>query len=118
VKADGLGRIVLKQKAHRELPDLGKVVRPPAKFVLPKPHLLPSGNISFEWSRSVDDLNVYVLVEAFRDGDAGAAHVNSEHFKDAVARMPDLLAARPQIIYADIAAKDWAPMAEFEVREP
>jgi len=74
------------------------------------------GNISFEWSRSLDDPNVYVLVEAFRDSDAGAAHVNSEHFKAAVARMPDLLAARPQIIYADIPAEGWAPMAEFEVR--
>jgi quinol monooxygenase YgiN len=76
------------------------------------------GNISFEWSRSVDDHNVYVLVEAFKDGEAGAAHVNSEHFKAAIARMPDLLSARPQIIYADIPAEDWAPMAEFEVRKP
>jgi quinol monooxygenase YgiN len=77
-----------------------------------------AGNISFEWARSVDDPNVYVLVEAFRDSDAGASHVQSEHFKAAVERMPDLLAARPQIIYADIPAEDWAPMAEFNVREP
>lgn len=76
------------------------------------------GNISFEWSRSVDDPNVYLLVEAFKDGAAGVAHVNSEHFKAAVARMPDLLSARPQLIYADIPATDWVPMAEFEVREP
>jgi quinol monooxygenase YgiN len=76
------------------------------------------GNISFEWSRSVDDPNIYVLVEAFNDSDAGAAHVNSTHFKAAVARMPDLLAARPQIIYADITAEGWMPMVEFEVREP
>jgi quinol monooxygenase YgiN len=77
-----------------------------------------TGNISFEWSRSVDDPNVYVLVEAFKDSDAGATHVKSDHFKAAIARMPDLLAASPQIIYADIPAEDWAPMAEFEVREP
>ena len=75
------------------------------------------GNISFEWSRSVDDPNVYVLVEAFQDSDAGAAHVNSDHFKAAVARMPGLLAARPQLIYADIPAEGWAPMAEFDVGE-
>ncbi len=74
------------------------------------------GNISFEWARSIDDPSVYVLVEAFAESDAGAAHVNSEHFKAAVAKMPDLLAARPQIIYADIEAQGWAPMAEFEVR--
>ena len=74
------------------------------------------GNISFEWSRSADDPNLYVLVEVFKDSDAGAAHVNSDHFKAAIARLPDLLAARPQIIYADIPAEDWAPMAEFQKR--
>src|SRR5712671_6163889 len=35
------------------------------------------GNLWFEWSRSLDKPAEYVLVEAFRDGDAGAAHVNS-----------------------------------------
>ena len=41
------------------------------------------GCLWFEWSRSLDDSNEYVLVEAFRDGDAGGAHVNSDHFKAA-----------------------------------
>src|SRR6185503_17789919 len=39
------------------------------------------GCLWFDWSRSLDNPNEYVLVEAFRDGDAGAAHVQSEHFK-------------------------------------
>ena len=30
------------------------------------------GNLWFDWSRSLDDPTEYVLVEAFRDGDAGA----------------------------------------------
>ena len=34
------------------------------------------GNIFFEWSRSVDNPDQFVLVEAFQD-DAAAAHVNS-----------------------------------------
>ena len=34
------------------------------------------GSLWFDWSRSLDDPNEYVLVEAFRDGDAGGAHVN------------------------------------------
>ena len=38
------------------------------------------GCLWFDWSRSLDDPNEYVLVEAFRDGDAGAAHVQSDHF--------------------------------------
>jgi len=36
------------------------------------------GNICFDWFRSVDDPNLYVLVEMFRDRAAGDAHVNSE----------------------------------------
>jgi len=37
------------------------------------------GNLWFEWSRSVDDPNEFVLVEAFQD-DAAGAHVGSDHF--------------------------------------
>jgi quinol monooxygenase YgiN len=33
------------------------------------------GNICFDWYRSVEDPNVYVLVEAFADGAAGEVHV-------------------------------------------
>ena len=44
------------------------------------------GCLWFDWSRSLDDPNEYVLVEAFRDGAAGAAHVQSDHFKRAPAR--------------------------------
>jgi len=45
------------------------------------------GNLFFDWSRSVDDPNEFVLLEAFRDGDAGAAHVQSDHFKAAMAEL-------------------------------
>ena len=34
------------------------------------------GCLWFDWSRSLDDPHEYVLVEAFRDDDAGAAHVS------------------------------------------
>src|SRR5688572_1657818 len=57
------------------------------------------GNVFFEWSRSVDRPNQFVLIEAFRDGEAGAAHVNSDHFKAAMAWMPDAIAATPEIIH-------------------
>ena len=40
------------------------------------------GNLFFEWSRSVDDPNEFVLVEAFVDGEAGAAHVAFRSFQD------------------------------------
>jgi quinol monooxygenase YgiN len=37
------------------------------------------GCLWFDWSRSLDDPTEYVLVEAFRDDEAGAAHVGSDH---------------------------------------
>src|SRR5215475_6170470 len=56
------------------------------------------GCLWFDWSRSLDDPSEYVLVEAFRDNDAGAAHVGSEHFKAAQKLLPPYLAAIPKII--------------------
>ena len=52
------------------------------------------GCLWFDWSRSLDDPNEYVLVEAFRDDDAGAAHVQSAHFKNAQATLPPHLPRR------------------------
>lgn len=37
-----------------------------------------AGCLWFDWSRSIDEPTEYVLVEAFRDEAAGAAHVLSE----------------------------------------
>ena len=52
------------------------------------------GNLWFDWSRSVEDPNEFVLVEAFKD-DAAGDHVNSAHFKQAMADMPQALAETP-----------------------
>ena len=49
------------------------------------------GSIFFEWSRSVEQPHQFVLLEAFRDRDAGAVHVHSEHFKEAMAWMPEFI---------------------------
>jgi len=53
------------------------------------------GCLWFDWSRSLDDPEEYVLVEAFRDGDAGAAHVQSDHFKKAQQTLPSTWLAPP-----------------------
>jgi quinol monooxygenase YgiN len=58
-----------------------------------------TGNICFDWFRSVDNPNLYVLVEAFRDEAAGEAHVDSEHFRAAIAQLPKWLADVPEIVY-------------------
>ncbi|WP_144794755.1 putative quinol monooxygenase [Kocuria palustris] len=72
------------------------------------------GNKFFDWSRSVDDVNDFVLVEGF-DDDAAEAHVESEHFKKMQQEFPQYLRATPQIISEQIGASDWGEMAEVKV---
>jgi len=74
------------------------------------------GNLFFEWSRSVDDPNEFVLLEAFRDGAAGKAHVSSDHFKAAMASLPDVISGRPRIVNVEVPGDDWSAMAELEPR--
>jgi quinol monooxygenase YgiN len=74
------------------------------------------GNIFFEWSRSVEQPNQFVLLEAFRDRAAGATHVQSEHFKAAMAWMPDMVATTPEIIHVEVPGDNWSPMAEVQPR--
>jgi quinol monooxygenase YgiN len=73
------------------------------------------GCLWFDWSRSVDDPNEYVLVEAFRDGDAGAAHVQSDHFKAAQRELPPHLVETPRIVNFDIPQDDWSELGELRV---
>lgn len=73
------------------------------------------GCLWFDWSRSVDDPTEYVLVEAFRDGDAGAAHVQSAHFKAAQQTLPPHLAATPRIVNFTVPQDDWSLLGEMAV---
>ena len=75
------------------------------------------GNIFFEWSRSLDEPDTFVLLEAFRDADAGAAHVAGQHVKDFFGWAPDWVSDTPQIIYVD--KEDlgpWGAMGEIQPR--
>ncbi len=75
------------------------------------------GNLFFDWSRDVDDPTRFTLVEAFADGDAGAAHVRSDHFAAAMGWMPDVVAEKPQIINVEIpGASGWSEMGEVTPR--
>jgi len=56
-----------------------------------------------------------VLVEASRDGDAGGAHVNSDHFKRAMKDVPQALKSTPQIISQTVDATGWSRMGEMTV---
>ncbi|HEY3749422.1 MAG TPA: putative quinol monooxygenase [Pseudonocardiaceae bacterium] len=71
------------------------------------------GNIFFEWSTSAETPNEFVLLEAFADGEAGSVHVNSDHFKKAMAWMPSVIASKPRIINVETEGTGWSEMAEL-----
>ena len=73
------------------------------------------GCLWFEWSRSLEDPSTYVLVEAFRDGDAGGAHVNSDHFKKATAELPKYLSRTPDIVSTEVDQSGWNELGEMSV---
>lgn len=73
------------------------------------------GCLWFDWFRSVEDPNEYALVEAFRDADAGAAHVQSAHFSRAQQTLPPYLEDTPRIINAEIPQDDWSSLGEMAV---
>jgi len=75
------------------------------------------GCLWFDWSRNVEDPTEYVLVEAFRDDDAGAAHVQSEHFKQAQQTLPPHLAETPRVVNMSVPQDDWSLLGEMAVDE-
>lgn len=76
------------------------------------------GNLFFEWSRSVSNPHEFILVEAFRDGEAGRQHVESAHFQAGVEAMSYAVAKTPQIVSTEIPEMTgWGEMAEVTPRE-
>ncbi len=73
------------------------------------------GCLWFDWSRAVDNPDVYVLVEAFRDGEAGAAHVGSDHFAQARQTLPPHLVSTPRIVSQSVDQDDWSELGELAV---
>ncbi|MGC9665149.1 putative quinol monooxygenase [Planosporangium sp. 12N6] len=75
------------------------------------------GCLWFDWSRSLADPTEYVLVEAFRDDEAGAAHVQSEYFRKAQQTLPPHLAETPRIVNVTVPQDDWSLLGEMAVPE-
>jgi quinol monooxygenase YgiN len=71
------------------------------------------GCLWFDWSRSVQDPAEYVLVEAFRDDAAAAAHVQSAHFSNAQQVLPPHLARTPRIVNCKVPQDDWSLLGEM-----
>ncbi|MGI5482244.1 putative quinol monooxygenase [Streptomyces lavendofoliae] len=75
------------------------------------------GNLFFDWSRDVEDPNRFVLLEAFADGEAGAAHVASDHFAAGLEAMAGAIAATPEIVNVELPDQHgWNAMAELSPR--
>lgn len=72
------------------------------------------GNLFFEWSRSLDDPNEYVLVEGFTDEGAGP-HVSSDHFAAGLEAMRPALTGTPKIISRQVEGAGWEPMGELQI---
>ena len=72
------------------------------------------GNLWFEWSRSVDEAHVFVLVEAFTDDGAGP-HVSSPHFARAMEELRPALASTPLIVSRQVEGRGWDTMGELQV---
>lgn len=73
------------------------------------------GNISFDWYRSAESPNDWLLVEVFRDAEAGRDHVESAHFQAAIAKLPQWLAEVPEIIHVESEGDGWARMSELQI---
>lgn len=71
------------------------------------------GNLFFDWARSVDDPNEFVLTEGFASQEAGVEHVQSAHFQAALERMSEAIAATPDIINVEVPGDGWSKMGEL-----
>jgi quinol monooxygenase YgiN len=72
------------------------------------------GNLWFDWSRDLEDPHEYVLLEAFQD-DAAAAHVQSEHFRQAQTELPPFLEETPRILNTTLEGTEWNELGELAV---
>lgn len=73
------------------------------------------GCLWFDWARALDDSNEYLLTEAFADDEAGAAHVQTQHFKAATAELPAYLQETPRIINCTVPGTEWSELGEMRV---
>lgn len=73
------------------------------------------GNLFFDWYRSPESPNTFLLCEAFREGDAPAQHVNSDHFAEFTGSAARYLERTPRIINTTAEGEEWGTMGEITV---
>ena len=57
-----------------------------------------------------------VLVEAFRDDEAGGARVRSDHFSKATSELPAYLQRTPDIVNFTVPGDRWSELGEMAVQ--
>lgn len=72
------------------------------------------GNLFFEWSKSLDADDEYVLIEGFTD-EGAEPHVSSEHFAAGLDAMRPHLVETPLIISRQVDGEGWDRMGELEI---
>jgi quinol monooxygenase YgiN len=70
------------------------------------------GNISFDYYAGGEDPNEFAIIEVFTDGDAGAAHVATDHAQRFFPFLATVVSERPKINYQDLDGEAWNEMAE------
>jgi len=74
------------------------------------------GCLWYAWSRSLDNPDEYVLIEAFADDTAGVEHVRSAHFERAQRELPPYLVETPRIIHVSLPElTGWSELGELAV---
>ena len=73
------------------------------------------GCLWFQWSRSVERPQEYVLIEAYKDAQAGKEHVESGHFAEAMKTQGKYAATRPKVISFEKPGTGWDELGEIEM---
>lgn len=60
------------------------------------------GVVDYRVAADVDDPNVFRFIEEYEDEAAFGAHVETDHFADLEAALPDLLAGEPEVTRFDV----------------
>jgi hypothetical protein len=88
-----------------------------AKFRIRPEHARVEGPVILCFGLMRPYKGIDVLLEAFRDDEAGAAHVRSEHFRAATQELPAYLAETPLIVNAQVPGTDWSELGELAVEK-
>lgn len=66
-------------------------------YVARETHTHEPGVVYYEWARSVDEADTFVVVEVYRDREAHAAHMASAWVRESLPKSAALIDGRPHI---------------------